>query len=151
MSLFFTKFNKLDPDPHSFYLLDPDPHSEKLLYPDLPKMIADPMPMPRLCHPNSSCYPMPMLLQSLPLCSSNQTPICGFVLSYPCLAIPCQCCIFSNSACVSPAHIVSVSVVDPYSYWIRIQELPGSGSVFGIRIRIRIHTSKYRLKWRQKM
>ena len=34
MSLFFTKFVKLDPDPHSFYLLDPDPHSEKLLDPD---------------------------------------------------------------------------------------------------------------------
>ena len=36
--------------------------------------------------------------------------------------------------------------------WIRIQEFPGSGSVFGIRIGIRIHTCKYhRLKWRQKM
>ena len=34
MNLFFTKFEKLDPDPHSFYLLDPDPHSEKLLDPD---------------------------------------------------------------------------------------------------------------------
>ena len=44
MSLFFTKFVKLDPDPHSFYLLDPDPHSEKLLDPDLPKMNADPQP-----------------------------------------------------------------------------------------------------------
>ena len=37
MSLFFTKFVKLDPDPHSFYLLDPDPHSEKLLDLDLQK------------------------------------------------------------------------------------------------------------------
>ena len=45
-------------------------------------------------------------------------------------------------------HSVS-SVVDPDPYWIRIQELPGSRSVFGIRIRI--HTCKYRLKWRQKM
>ena len=36
MSLFFTKFIRLYPDPHSFYLLDldPDPHSEKLLDPD---------------------------------------------------------------------------------------------------------------------
>ena len=38
MSLFFTKFVKLDLDPHSFYLLDPEPHSEKLLDPD-PKKI----------------------------------------------------------------------------------------------------------------
>ena len=56
MSLFFTKFVKLDPDPHSFYrldknpdphsekLLDPDPHSEKLLDPDPHKMNADPQP-----------------------------------------------------------------------------------------------------------
>ena len=44
MSLFFTKFVKLDPDPHSFYLLDPDPHSEKLLNPDPQKMNADPQP-----------------------------------------------------------------------------------------------------------
>ena len=44
MSLFFTKFVKLDPDPHSFYLLDPDPHSEKLLDPDPQKMNADPQP-----------------------------------------------------------------------------------------------------------
>ena len=44
VSLFFTKFVKLDPDPHSFYLLDPDPHSEKLLDPDPPKMNADPHP-----------------------------------------------------------------------------------------------------------
>ena len=28
---FLTKFVKLDPDPHSFYLLDPDPYPEKLL------------------------------------------------------------------------------------------------------------------------
>ena len=41
------------------------------------------------------------------------------------------------------------SVVDPETYWIRIQELPGS--VFRIPVRIRIHTCKYRLKWRQKM
>ena len=34
------------------------------------------------------------------------------------------------------------SVVDPEPYWIRIQELPGSGSV----IRIRIHKCKYRIK-----
>ena len=27
------------------------------------------------------------------------------------------------------------SVVDPDPYWILIQEFPGSGSVFGIRIR----------------
>ena len=43
------------------------------------------------------------------------------------------------------------SVVDPDPYWIRIQELPGSGSGSVFRIRIRIHTCKYRLKWRQKM
>ena len=43
------------------------------------------------------------------------------------------------------------SAVDPDPYWIRIHELPGSGSVFGIRIWIRIHTCKYRLKWRIKM
>ena len=46
---------------------------------------------------------------------------------------------------------VGISVVDPDPYWIRIQELPGSGSVFGIRIQIGIHTCKYKLKWRQKM
>ena len=40
------------------------------------------------------------------------------------------------------------SVVDPDQYWIHFQELPGSGSVF--RTRIRIHTCKYRIKWRQK-
>ena len=34
-------------------------------------------------------------------------------------------------------------------YRICIQELPGSGSVFGIRVRI--HTCKYRIKWRPKM
>ena len=34
---------------------------------------------------------------------------------------------------------------------IRIQELPRSGSVFGIPVRIRIHTCKYKIKWRQKM
>ena len=45
--------------------------------------------------------------------------------------------------------IVEGSVVDPDPYWIRIQELPGSESVFGIWIRI--HTCKYRIKWRQKM
>ena len=39
-----SKFVKLDPDPHSFYLLDPDPHSEKLLDPDLHKMNPDPQP-----------------------------------------------------------------------------------------------------------
>ena len=46
MSLFFTKYVKLDPDPHSFYLLDPDldPHSEKLLDPDPQKMNGDPQP-----------------------------------------------------------------------------------------------------------
>ena len=44
MSLFFTKFVKLDPDPHSFYLLEPDPHSEKLLDPDPLEMNADPQP-----------------------------------------------------------------------------------------------------------
>ena len=46
MSLFFTKFVKLDPDPHLFYLLDtdPDPHSEKLQDPDPQKMNADPQP-----------------------------------------------------------------------------------------------------------
>ena len=44
MSIFFTKFVKLDPDPHSFYLLEPDPHSEKLLDPDPLKMNADPQP-----------------------------------------------------------------------------------------------------------
>ena len=46
MSLFFTKFVKLYPDPHSFYLLDPnsDPHSEKLLDPDPQKLNADPQP-----------------------------------------------------------------------------------------------------------
>ena len=44
MSIFFTKFVKLDPDPHSFYLLDPDPHSEKLLDPDPLEMNADPQP-----------------------------------------------------------------------------------------------------------
>ena len=46
MSLFFTKFVKLDPDPHSFYRLDknPDPHSEKLLDPDPQKINADPQP-----------------------------------------------------------------------------------------------------------
>ena len=36
------------------------------------------------------------------------------------------------------------SVVDPDQYWIRIQELPGFGSVFGILIKI--HTCKYRIK-----
>ena len=41
------------------------------------------------------------------------------------------------------------SVLYPYRYWIRIQERPGSGSVFGIRIRI--HAWKYKLKWGQKM
>ena len=35
------------------------------------------------------------------------------------------------------------SVVDPDPYWIHIQELSGSGSVFPIRIRI--HTWKYRI------
>ena len=45
------------------------------------------------------------------------------------------------------SFVVKTSVVDPDPYWIRIQELPGS--VFGIQIRI--HTCKYRLKWRQKM
>ena len=44
VSLFFTKFVKLDPDPHSFYLLDPDPHSEKVLDPDSQKINADPQP-----------------------------------------------------------------------------------------------------------
>ena len=54
MSLFFTKFVKLDPDPHSFYLLDPDlhsfylldpdPHSFYLLDPDPQKMNANPQP-----------------------------------------------------------------------------------------------------------
>ena len=44
MSIFFTKFVKLDPDPHSFYLLEPDPHSEKLLDPDPLEMNADPQP-----------------------------------------------------------------------------------------------------------
>ena len=44
MSLFFTKFVKLDPDLHSFNLLDLDPHSEKLLDPDPQKMNADPQP-----------------------------------------------------------------------------------------------------------
>ena len=44
VSLFFTKFVKQDPDPHSFYLLYPDPHSEKLLDPDPHKMNADPQP-----------------------------------------------------------------------------------------------------------
>ena len=39
--------------------------------------------------------------------------------------------------------------MDPDPYWICFQELPGSGSVFWIRIRI--HTCKYWLKWRQKM
>ena len=43
-SLFFTKFVKLDLDPHSYYLLDPDPHSEQLLDPDPQKMNADPQP-----------------------------------------------------------------------------------------------------------
>ena len=41
------------------------------------------------------------------------------------------------------------SVVDPDKYWIRIQKPSGSGSVFGIRIRI--HTCKYRIKCRQKI
>ena len=40
------------------------------------------------------------------------------------------------------------SVVDPDPYWIPSQELSGSGSIFGIRIRI--HTCKYRIKCRQK-
>ena len=47
MRFFFTKFVKLDPDPHgshSFYLLDPDPDSEKLLDPDPQKMNVDPQP-----------------------------------------------------------------------------------------------------------
>ena len=47
MSLFFTKFVKLDPDPHEsalFYILDPDLHLEKLLDPDPQKMNADPQP-----------------------------------------------------------------------------------------------------------
>ena len=46
-----------------------------------------------------------------------------------------------------PKHNVTVQSV----LWIRIciQELLGSGSIFGIRIRI--HTCKYRIKWRQKM
>ena len=44
MSLFITKFVKLDPYPHSFYLLDPEPHSEKLLDLDPQKMMADPQP-----------------------------------------------------------------------------------------------------------
>ena len=34
MSLFLTKFVKLDLSPHSIYLLDPDLHSEELLDPD---------------------------------------------------------------------------------------------------------------------
>ena len=42
ISLFFYKFVKLDPDPHSFYL--PDPHSKKLLDPGPQKMNADPQP-----------------------------------------------------------------------------------------------------------
>ena len=41
---------------------------------------------------------------------------------------------------------IEASVVDLDPYWIRIQEL--SGSVF--QIRIRIHTCKYRIKWRLK-
>ena len=44
VSLIFTKFVNLDPDPDSFYLLDPDPHSENLLDPDPQKMNADPQP-----------------------------------------------------------------------------------------------------------
>ena len=49
----------------------------------------------------------------------------------------------------------STSVVDvdpdpePDPYWIRIQELCGSGSVF--KIRIRIHTCQNKLKWRKKV
>ena len=44
LSLFFTKFVKLDPDPHSFYFLDLDLHSEKLLDPDPHKMNVYPQP-----------------------------------------------------------------------------------------------------------
>ena len=40
-------------------------------------------------------------------------------------------------------NIVQISVVDPDPNWILIQELRTSGSVF--RIRIRIHTGKYRI------
>ena len=47
------------------------------------------------------------------------------------------------------SFLVKSSAVDPDLYWIRIQELHGSGSI--CRIRIRIHTCKYRLKWRQKI
>ena len=47
------------------------------------------------------------------------------------------------------SHMSSVVDPDPDLYWIRIQELPGSGSVFGIRIRI--NTCKYRIKWRNMM
>ena len=36
--------------------------------------------------------------------------------------------------------MIPTSVVDPYPYWIRIQELSRSGSLF--RKRIRIHTCK---------
>ena len=42
MSLFFTKFVKLDPDPHSEKLLDPDPQ----------KMNADPQPCFCRCVPS---------------------------------------------------------------------------------------------------
>ena len=53
------------------------------------------------------------------------------------------------AVCVQDLVTLSISVVDPDPdlYWIRIQELPGSG--FGIRIWI--HTCKFRIKWRQKM
>ena len=42
-------------------------------------------------------------------------------------------------------NMVPGSVVDPDPYWICIQELSGSGSVFGIQIRIQIYTCKFRL------
>ena len=50
--------------------------------------------------------------------------------------------------CTKTKLIAKTSVMDPDPYWICIQELPGSGYVFGIRIRI--HICKYKIKWRQK-
>ena len=65
------------------------------------------------------------------------------IIPAPAPAIYCHLKLFYNS---STKPIDSVMDLDPY--WIRIQELSGSGSIFGIRNRI--HTCKYRVKPKMK-
>ena len=44
---------------------------------------------------------------------------------------------------------INSSVVDPDPNWIRFQDLCGSVSIFRVRTRIRIHTGKFRLKYKE--